>query len=87
VRKCNARGAHFLFPDTHTIIDIGGQDSKVIKVSPLQGTGAGNHERRGGQEYWGGQSHRGEAGYPAECLPEPQIVGVLGAALIALEKI
>lgn len=31
---CHARGAHFLFPETHTVIDIGGQDSKVIKVGP-----------------------------------------------------
>jgi predicted CoA-substrate-specific enzyme activase len=32
---CHARGAHFLFPETHTVIDIGGQDSKVIRVGPL----------------------------------------------------
>jgi predicted CoA-substrate-specific enzyme activase len=31
---CHARGAHFLFPETHTVIDIGGQDSKVIRVGP-----------------------------------------------------
>jgi predicted CoA-substrate-specific enzyme activase len=29
---CHARGAHFLFPETRTVIDIGGQDSKVIRV-------------------------------------------------------
>ena len=29
---CHARGAHFLFPEARTIIDIGGQDSKVIRV-------------------------------------------------------
>ena len=29
---CHARGAHFLFPDTRTVIDIGGQDTKAIKV-------------------------------------------------------
>lgn len=29
---CHARGAYFLFPETHTVIDIGGQDSKVIRV-------------------------------------------------------
>ena len=34
---CHARGAHFLDPDVRTVIDIGGQDSKVIK---LDGTGA-----------------------------------------------
>jgi predicted CoA-substrate-specific enzyme activase len=29
---CHARGAHHLDPDVRTIIDIGGQDSKVIRV-------------------------------------------------------
>jgi predicted CoA-substrate-specific enzyme activase len=29
---CHARGAHFLDPDIRTVIDIGGQDSKVIRV-------------------------------------------------------
>lgn len=29
---CIARGVHFLFPDCQTIIDIGGQDTKVIRV-------------------------------------------------------
>ncbi|MBI2837945.1 MAG: 2-hydroxyglutaryl-CoA dehydratase [Acidobacteria bacterium] len=29
---CHARGAHFLFPDTRTVIDMGGQDTKAIKV-------------------------------------------------------
>ena len=28
--SCHAMGAHHLFPDTRTVIDIGGQDSKVI---------------------------------------------------------
>ena len=31
--SCHARGAFFLFPKTRTIIDIGGQDSKVIRVN------------------------------------------------------
>lgn len=30
--SCHAMGAHYLFPDTGTVIDIGGQDSKVIHV-------------------------------------------------------
>jgi len=30
--KAYAIGAHFLFPDVRTILDIGGQDSKVIRV-------------------------------------------------------
>jgi len=29
---CHAKGAHFLFPDTKVVIDIGGQDSKAIRV-------------------------------------------------------
>jgi predicted CoA-substrate-specific enzyme activase len=29
---CHGRGAYHLFPGTQTIIDIGGQDSKVIKL-------------------------------------------------------
>lgn len=31
---CHARGAHYLCPDAHTVIDIGGQDSKGIAVGP-----------------------------------------------------
>ncbi len=31
--SCYARGIHFLFPKVRTVIDIGGQDSKVISVS------------------------------------------------------
>jgi predicted CoA-substrate-specific enzyme activase len=30
---CHARGAAFLFPGTRTILDIGGQDTKAIRVS------------------------------------------------------
>ena len=30
--SCHAKGAHFLFPTVRTVIDIGGQDSKVIRV-------------------------------------------------------
>jgi predicted CoA-substrate-specific enzyme activase len=29
---CHARGAHWLFPATRTVIDMGGQDTKAIKV-------------------------------------------------------
>jgi predicted CoA-substrate-specific enzyme activase len=32
--SCHALGAYTLFPDTRTVIDIGGQDSKVIQVGP-----------------------------------------------------
>jgi (R)-2-hydroxyacyl-CoA dehydratese activating ATPase len=31
--KAFAAGARYLFPDCHTVIDIGGQDSKVIRLS------------------------------------------------------
>ncbi|HEV8440010.1 MAG TPA: acyl-CoA dehydratase activase [Methylomirabilota bacterium] len=31
---CHARGAHVLFPATRTVIDMGGQDTKAIKVGP-----------------------------------------------------
>ena len=30
--SCHARGAHFLFPQTRTVIDMGGQDTKAIKI-------------------------------------------------------
>ncbi|MBR2742106.1 MAG: 2-hydroxyacyl-CoA dehydratase [Clostridia bacterium] len=29
---CHALGAHFLFPNARTVIDIGGQDSKIIRI-------------------------------------------------------
>lgn len=32
--RAYAIGAHFLYPDVRTILDIGGQDSKVISVKP-----------------------------------------------------
>jgi predicted CoA-substrate-specific enzyme activase len=32
--SCHAQGAHHLFPDTGIVIDVGGQDSKVIRVDP-----------------------------------------------------
>ena len=35
--SCHAMGAHFLNSGTRTIIDIGGQDSKAIKVNPDNG--------------------------------------------------
>jgi len=31
--SCHARGAFYLFPNTRTILDIGGQDTKGIKLS------------------------------------------------------
>ncbi len=35
--SCHSLGAYYLNPDVKTIIDIGGQDSKVIKVDPASG--------------------------------------------------
>jgi len=32
--SCHARGAHILFPGTRTVIDMGGQDTKAIKIGP-----------------------------------------------------
>ena len=32
--SCHARGAKFLFPNTQTVIDMGGQDAKGIRVGP-----------------------------------------------------
>ena len=32
--SCHARGAHSAFPATRTVIDMGGQDTKAIKVGP-----------------------------------------------------
>jgi predicted CoA-substrate-specific enzyme activase len=31
---CHARGAHHVYPGTRTVIDMGGQDTKAIKVAP-----------------------------------------------------
>ena len=31
--SCHGKGAHLLFPDVHTILDIGGQDSKAIRLN------------------------------------------------------
>jgi predicted CoA-substrate-specific enzyme activase len=31
---CHARGGQFFFPGTRTVVDMGGQDTKAIKVSP-----------------------------------------------------
>lgn len=32
---CHAKGAHYLYPEVRNIIDIGGQDSKVIRLDEL----------------------------------------------------
>ena len=35
--SCHSRGAQFLYPDVRTVIDIGGQDSKVISLNGAAG--------------------------------------------------
>ncbi|HBC27132.1 MAG TPA: 2-hydroxyglutaryl-CoA dehydratase, partial [Ruminococcaceae bacterium] len=30
--SCHAKGASYLFPEVHTVIDIGGQDVKVLQI-------------------------------------------------------
>jgi (R)-2-hydroxyacyl-CoA dehydratese activating ATPase len=32
--SCHARGANYVFPNTRTVIDMGGQDSKAISIGP-----------------------------------------------------
>ncbi len=32
--SCHARGASYMFPNTKTVLDMGGQDTKAIRVSP-----------------------------------------------------
>ena len=34
--SCHAKGATFLFPDVHTVIDIGGQDLSLIHIFPAR---------------------------------------------------
>ncbi|MFQ5704731.1 MAG: acyl-CoA dehydratase activase [Gemmatimonadales bacterium] len=33
--SCHGRGAVHMFPNTRTVVDMGGQDTKAIKVSPV----------------------------------------------------
>lgn len=30
--SCHAKGSYFFYPKSHTLIDIGGQDSKIVKI-------------------------------------------------------
>ena len=32
--SCHGRGAVHMFPGTRTVVDMGGQDTKAIRVSP-----------------------------------------------------
>ncbi len=50
--SCHAMGAHYLNPGVRTIIDIGGQDSKAIRVDPDTGKVVAfvlNDKMRGGR--------------------------------------
>ncbi len=31
--SCHAKGAHYLFPSTRTVLDMGGQDTKAIRIN------------------------------------------------------
>jgi len=31
--SCHAKGSYFFYPRAHTLIDIGGQDSKIVKIN------------------------------------------------------
>lgn len=35
---CHGKGAHYLGENVHTIVDIGGQDSKAIRINPEDGS-------------------------------------------------
>ncbi len=35
--SCHALGVHYLYPEARTVIDIGGQDSKVIRLNQRGG--------------------------------------------------
>lgn len=32
--SCHARGAVHMFPESHTVVDMGGQDTKAIRINP-----------------------------------------------------
>ena len=50
--SCHAKGAHHLHPSVRTIVDIGGQDSKAIKVDPRNGKVAGDDPWEGNTLEW-----------------------------------
>ena len=41
---CHGLGAHIMYPETRTVLDIGGQDTKAIQVDP-SGIVSGSDER------------------------------------------
>ena len=44
--SCHARGAVHMFPATRTVLDMGGQDTKAIRVDPRRGDRRLLHERQ-----------------------------------------
>ena len=44
--SCHARGASYLFPNTRTVIDMGGQDAKGIKIGDRRRRQRLRHERQ-----------------------------------------
>ena len=69
--SCHGRGAVHMFPGTRTVVDMGGQDTKAIRVSPTgeildfcmndkcaAGTGPFPRRRRGGARHSAGRARR-----------------------------
>lgn len=55
--SCHAKGATFLFPNVHTVIDIGGQDVKVLHIdngamTNFQMNDSARQERDGSWMLW-----------------------------------
>jgi len=78
--SCHAIGAQHLFPDTGTVIDIGGQDSKVIRI----GDAGKVLDFTMNDKCAAGTGRFLEVmAAKLRVYTEPQIVGALGAALFA----
>ena len=86
--SCHAKGATFLFPNVHTVIDIGGQDVKVLHIDNGAMTnfqmndkcaaGTGRFLNEGVVK-----ALQDELGCPIKTSPLTQYNGALGAALLA----
>ncbi|RLB32192.1 MAG: hypothetical protein DRG87_00240 [Deltaproteobacteria bacterium] len=78
--SCHALGAQHLFPDTGTVLDIGGQDSKVIRI----GDAGKVLDFTMNDKCAAGTGRFLEVmAAKLRVYTEPQIVGALGAALFA----
>ena len=70
--SCHARGASFLFPEAHTVIDIGGQDVKVLRIENGTMTNFQMNDKcaagtgRYGQGPGGARGGSGRSGSPVE---------------------